>query len=292
MCRKSNKNRKTRGQRREDKEEIHASAATGRFAKGADVLFAKDLADLLFKLHIGEGATTSKEKFDSKCLAQIIVLSYIYGSRVEDIFDLPPENLIQDRCELSVINFKKANLKRQQKMPRHAKYIACVFPAEREAWSKLWKYFGFNQLERPLLFKGKEYDPPGYSKWKNEDSVRETIQRHYGTLGECYRSFTGERAHITLHTYRRSRGVHLLQHGFKIQDVQAMYQHCSLDVTKDYVEVGRSLQSLRGEVTFEEGVLSLLCQRLETHYGDQIPVAPSSNTASSSKDLFFRRHLF
>ena len=104
---KEQKNRKTREQMWEDNQEIHASAATGGFAKGADVLFAKDLADLLFKLHIGEGATTSKEKFDSKCLAQIIVLSYIYGSRVEDIFDLPPENLIQDRCELRLINLKK-----------------------------------------------------------------------------------------------------------------------------------------------------------------------------------------
>ena len=83
----------------------------------------------------------------------------------------------------------------------------------------------------------------------------------------CYPAFrTGERAHITLHTFRRSRGVHLLQHGNVVQDLQIMYHHSDLHTTEKCVEVGRNFRNLRGEVTFEEEVLSLLRQRLDTRY--------------------------
>ena len=156
--------RKTRQEKQEDRQMTRESLKSGRVAKGADVFFAKDLADFLFKLHIGEGAATRKQKFDSRCLAQLCVLSYIYASRVIDIFELPPENLIQDKQEFKAINYKRDNSKRQQQkqqkqqnLCRTCEYTASVYPEERSAWSRIWDYFGFNNPDRSLLFSGEEY---------------------------------------------------------------------------------------------------------------------------------------
>ena len=103
--------KKTRQEKLEDRERTREMLRSEKVAKGADVFHAKDLADLFFKLHIAEGATTRKQEHDSKCLAQLGVLSYMYASRVIDVFELQLENLIQDRREVKMINYKRTSPK-------------------------------------------------------------------------------------------------------------------------------------------------------------------------------------
>ena len=264
----------------QEKREKHAGMRglvdAGKVSKGAEVMNMESWALLLFMLWVGDASDTPKEKLAKQCLAQVVILCYIYGSRLEEVYDLPAHWLDQGALEFQTLNYKKAHLKKEGHIPREHLYKACVFPAERPHWAKIWKFLGLDNLDQPLLFTGAQHGPR-QCKWGRPDDVVSELKAQMDKLGVQFYSFNGTLAHITGHSIRRSRGVHLLQHcspafSVAISDLQEMYHHDSPDDTTAYVQIGRSMLSLKGEEPdFKKGVLGLLCARLEAHCGNSIP---------------------
>ena len=81
---------------------------------------------------------------------------------------------------------------------------------------------------------------------------------------------------VTGHTFRRTRGIHLLQHGRKREDIQEMYNHESWLDTKGYLNIGKPLWMVEEDrVPYSSGVYALLRAKLEQqHAGEDGPKTP------------------
>jgi len=87
--------------------------------------------------------------------------------------------------------------------------------------------------------------------------------------GMEYKDLQGGAANITGHSFRRSRGVHLLQHGFSTEVVKELYGHEDVKITRRYINIGTPLETVQGTVPIKDGVVALLRQHLENHFSKQ-----------------------
>ena len=126
---------------------------------------------------------------------------------------------------------------------------------EQDDFAAVWKLM---RLDEGLIFEGRWGSAKTASR-PHKKAQEELGLTHYEPMG-------GGKKHVTGHSFRRSRGIHLLQHGRKREDIQEIYKHESWKDTAGYLDVGMPLWQLEGTVSYSKGVFALLREKLEQHY--------------------------
>ena len=251
----------------------------GEMTKKAPVLSCGDFADLIFKLWTCDGSYgTSKRACHirqrrtlAKCLAQLGVLAYLHGSRLNEVVPLSTGDLDQAACAFGSSHYKKIG--NEGKVKHSDVYTAMAYKDEQHDFQQLWKLL---DLDKGLLFD---------KRWSNASAAARQLPAVQRAMGlTSYKPISRGSAVLQGHSFRRCRGVHLVQHGIQHDDIQRMYSHEKWQQTEEYLIVGVPLHQLE-EVKFKDGVFALLRWKLEEHCGHQaiaqMHVATESTPAKS-----------
>ena len=188
-------------------ERIRQMERRGELERAAPVLTCADMAEFMFSLW-----TTASHSDMHRCLAQLAVLTYLFGSRLNEVFDLESSALDQASCRFQSVRKKK--VREHGKLQRSSVYIAQATAEEQSDFEAVWQLM---LLREGLLFE---------KRWSDAKKAARPFKKCQKELGlQHFKAVGGGSSLVTGHTFRRSRGVHLLQHGRKREDTQELHKH-------------------------------------------------------------------
>jgi site-specific recombinase XerD len=226
-------------------ERIRQMERSGDIETAAPVLTCADMAELMFSLWVAVSPSGLYQ-----CLAQLAVLTYLFGSRLNEVFDLGSAALDQARCRFKSVRKKK--VREYGRLRRSAVYTAQATTEEQDYFKAVWQLMRFDE---GLLFA---------DRWGSAKVAARKFKECQQALGlQHIDAMGGGSSLVTGHTFRRSRGIHLLQHGRKREDIQELYKHEQWSDTAGYLDVGAPLWQLENTVPFSEGVFALLRKKLD-----------------------------
>ena len=228
----------------------------GSFCRKAAVLTCDGMSTFLCELW------SSPNKLH-RCLSQLGVLTYLFASRLGETFGLLHHHLDQESKNFRGVRYKGLH-DDCTRLPREAIYMARANPEELIAFSEVWELMG---LHKSLLFAG---------RWQSSKIPARQFKDCHSKLSHLIIELLGDCdcvGWVTGHTFRRSRAIHLLQHGIPRCDIQQqIFRHANWEVTDGYLDIGIPLYQLEGKLPFSRGVFVLLRDKLMAKLAQHVKV--------------------